>query len=164
MMAIDLARCERPGEPSEPVNLTPRDHQAQREREALKDAVDRLFEENPPPELTSEQIEKLRAILGRPTPERELMCWKLRLYCGHLIEQAAHYTHMTVHSAFTGSARCPECGLDPATIVAAEAVGLVCVPQQPPTARKRAIRPTREDLKRKVRALEAEVARLRRRQ
>jgi hypothetical protein len=99
-----------------------------------------------------------------PTPERELMCWKLRLYCGHLIEQAAHYTHTTVHSAFTGSARCPECGLDPATIVAAEAVGLVGVPQQPPTARKRAIRPTREDLERKVRALEAEVARLRRRQ
>lgn len=62
-------------------------------------------------------------LLGRPTPPNELMRWKLRLYCGHVIERAAHYTHKTLHAAFAGSTS-PECGLDPATIIDGVAVGL----------------------------------------
>lgn len=53
-----------------------------------------------------------------PTPGHQLMRWQLRLFCGHVVERTAHREHTTVARAFTSS-RCPECGLDPATIVAA---------------------------------------------
>jgi len=76
------------------------------------------------PPLSQETLQRVAAIMSRPTPKHELMEWRLRLFCGHVVQRAAHASHTTVHGAFTGSTRCPECGLDPATIVAAEAVGL----------------------------------------
>ncbi|MFC5180774.1 hypothetical protein [Actinomadura harenae] len=124
----------------------------------------------PPPPLSPRQIEKIGRILGPPKQSHELMRWRLRLYCGHMVEKQAHYTHKTLHSAFTVSTPCPECGLDPATIVDAEAIGLV---EEPPGAAKpardasprrtiRARKPTRAELGAKVRELEAEIERLRR--
>lgn len=78
----------------------------------------------PPPPMSPSQRETIARLLGRPTPPNELMRWKLRLYCGHVIERTAHYTHKTLHAAFAGSTSCPECGLDPATIIDGEAIGL----------------------------------------
>ena len=69
-------------------------------------------------------LNEVRVLLA-PRPASELMRWKLRLYCGHVIERTAHASHKTVHAAFCGSAKCPECGLDPAAIVAAKPIGLV---------------------------------------
>jgi hypothetical protein len=72
-----------------------------------------------------------------------------------------------LHAAFTGSTSCPECGLDPATIVDGEAIGLVAepeaarVPAAPSAPAKRAGRPTKADLEARVRELEAEIERLR---
>lgn len=63
-------------------------------------------------------------LLRPPTPGRDLMRWRLRLFCGHVAERTAHRSHLTARAAFTLS-RCEECGLDPATIVAAEPLGLV---------------------------------------
>lgn len=59
------------------------------------------------------------------------MRWRLRLYCGHVVEKTSHYTHKTLHSAFTGETRCPECELDPATVVDGEAIGLTEEPPAP---------------------------------
>ncbi|MGO1510427.1 MAG: hypothetical protein ACTHW4_07630 [Actinomycetales bacterium] len=118
----------------------------------------------PPPPLSPRQIEELSRIFSRPTPPHELMRWKLRLYCGHVVTKTSHYTHKTLHAAFTGSTSCHECGLDPATIVDGEAIGLagerpIAPPQpaQPSVTR----RPTKAQLEARVRALEQEVERLR---
>jgi hypothetical protein len=113
----------------------------------------------PPPPLSPSQRERIRALMS-PTAPHELMVWRLRLYCGHTVERTAHRSHLTVHSAFSGSVRCTECGCDPATVVDARVVGLAAEPTRPesaPVARK----PTRAALERRIEELEAEVARLR---
>lgn len=117
----------------------------------------------PPPPLSPEQIDTIGKLLGTPTPPAHLMNWRLRLYCGHIVELTAHYTHKTLHGAFTGSISCPECGLDPAVIVDGEAIGLL---EQPARAKKpdqptRPVKPTKAQLESRVRELEAEIARLR---
>lgn len=79
---------------------------------------------SPPPSPT--QLEEIARILSRrPTPPDELMRWRLRKYCGHVVEKRSHFKNATLHSAFTGSKSCDQCGLDPATIVDGEAIGLV---------------------------------------
>lgn len=59
-----------------------------------------------------------------PTPDHMLMRWRLRLFCGHVIERTAHRDYTTVSRAFSLHT-CPECELDPATIVAARPLGPV---------------------------------------
>lgn len=82
----------------------------------------------PPPPMSPTQREEIGRLLSTRTPPAQLMRWRLRLFCGHVVERTAHYTHKTLHNAFTGSAACTECGLDPATIVDGEAIGLVAEP------------------------------------
>lgn len=117
----------------------------------------------PSPPLSPGQVEEIERILGRPQQPHELMRWRLRLYCGDVVERRAHYTHKTLHAAFTGSVDCPECGLDPATIIDGEAIGLE---GEPPGAGNAAVapaprKPTKADLEVKIRQLEAELQRLR---
>lgn len=84
------------------------------------------------------------------------------MFCGHVVEGQAHFTHRTLHAAFSGSVACPICGLDPATIVDGVAVGLAGEPPESrvdlPSPRSK---PTRAELEMKIGALEAEVERLR---
>ncbi|WP_264079301.1 hypothetical protein [Mycobacterium szulgai] len=112
----------------------------------------------PPPPMSPSQLDRIHALLT-PTPPHELMVWRLRLYCGHTIERTAHRSHLTVHSAFSGSVRCTECDCDPATVIDARAVGLVAEPTRLESVS--AVRkPTRGALERRIQELEAEVARL----
>ena len=92
-----------------------------------------------------------------PTPPHMLMRWRLRLYCGHVVERHAHAENPTAERAFMGQVSCVECGLDPATIVAARALGVVESPPAPPSRKK----PSVQALRRKLEKAEAEVARLR---
>lgn len=116
----------------------------------------------PAPPLSPGKIESIGRMLGSPKQPHELMRWRLRLYCGHVVERRAHYTNKTLHAAFTGSVQCIECGLDPATLVDGEAIGLA---GEPPVASPSPARvqrkPTRAELEARVRELEAEVERLR---
>lgn len=116
----------------------------------------------PPPPLSSTQIDDIRRILSQPKRPEELMRWRLRLYCGHVVEKQAHYTHTTLHAAFTGPTKCAECGLNPATIVDGRAIGLQVEPAQPRTPATAGVpaRPTRAQLESRVRELEAEMSRL----
>jgi hypothetical protein len=91
-----------------------------------------------------------------PTPPYMLMRWRLRLYCGHDVERTAHSENRTAERAFSALMSCPECGLDPATIVAARALGVVESPPAPPAPEK----PSARTLRRKLAKAEAEVARL----
>jgi hypothetical protein len=112
----------------------------------------------PMPPLSPSQLDRIR-VLMTPTAPHELMVWRLRLYCGHTVERTAHRSHRKVCSAFSGSARCAECGCDPATVVDARAIGFVAEPTHPepvPAVRK----PTRAALERRIEELEAVIARL----
>lgn len=74
------------------------------------------------PELSDQQMATLAAVMrqsaerNRQHPE-DLVVWRLRLYCGHVVERTAHHTH--THLRYI---KCPECGMDPATVVAAKAL------------------------------------------
>lgn len=118
----------------------------------------------PPPPLSPTQLEKISALLGRRTPPYELMVWRLRLYCGHVVEKQAHSSHKTVAAAFSGHVSCPECGLDPATIVDAVAVGLVEDPPGTAVAdHPSPPRSTRAQLEKRIAELEDELRTLRER-
>lgn len=114
----------------------------------------------PPPPMSPGQRERIASLLSVPTAAHELTIWRLRLYCGHTVERAAHRSHTTVHSAFGGAVRCAECGCDPATVVDARVIRLSA---EPPDARPAPVtrKPTRAALERRIDELEAEVARLR---
>lgn len=119
----------------------------------------------PPPPLSPGQIEAIRRIFRAPQHPHELMQWRLRLYCGHVVKKQAHYTYKTLQEAFSGSTSCPECGLDPATIVDGEAIGLSGEPPgatKAPSSSARRRQPTKAELEKRVRELETEVERLRR--
>ncbi|HAS10485.1 MAG TPA: hypothetical protein DCS55_08215 [Acidimicrobiaceae bacterium] len=60
----------------------------------------------------------------RRPADHELVRWRLRLFCGCVVERSAHLSHKAAAAAFTLS-RCPSCGMDPSAIVAARAVGQV---------------------------------------
>jgi hypothetical protein len=97
---------------------------------------------------------------NREHPE-DLMRWRVRLYCGHVVERNAHHTSTRLHQAFTGYGAmvCPECGQE-GVIVAAKAVGrLDPVPGTPKPRRSPPKLPTTAQ---RVAALEAENAELRR--
>jgi len=89
---------------------------------------------HPPPPVAANLVRALEVIASwPPTPDHQLMRWRLRLFCGHVVERHAHVESKTVHAAFMGGFACPECGLDPATIVAALALGTVApLPVAPP--------------------------------
>jgi hypothetical protein len=121
----------------------------------------------PSPPFSPKQKEALGRLLGFPTPPHDRMRWRLRLYCGHVIEKTAHHTHKTLHAAFTGSTSCTECGLDPAVVIDGEAIGLLA---ERPGATKAAApapqstrsgKPTKAALGARVRELEEELERLR---
>lgn len=119
----DLERYERIPDPGEPFEPTKAHTRRQRQAVDIREAAARLAADAPP--LSEETIAKVAALFRVPTRPTDLMQWQLRLYCGHQVIRRANYTHETVHAAFMGSARCEECGLDPATIVAATAIGRV---------------------------------------
>lgn len=99
------------------------------------------------------------------TRDCEIMQWRVRLYCGHIVMTSRNGTveDPTMHGL--SSMRCPECGKEPARIVAYEPVGLsVPRPNQPPTSEScpPEKRPTRKHLEARIIELEAELNALRR--
>jgi hypothetical protein len=114
----------------------------------------------PPPPLSPKKRRELSDLLGSlKTRPEDLVRWSLRLFCGHTVEQTAHRSYTEASRAFSASlTKCSECGLDPAVVVDARAIGLVKepttphVPSTPPAAR-----PTRAALEQRIRELEAEL-------
>ena len=117
-----------------------------------------------PPAVAANAARALETISRWPaTPKHQLMRWRLRLFCGHLVERTAHIDHRTVHAAFMGGMRCAECGLDPATIVAARALGPAapCPPplSNPVPAERWRLEQRLAKARAEVERLEAELAR-----
>lgn len=82
-----------------------------------------------------------------------------------MVERRAHAESKTVHAAFMAGFACPECGLDPATVVAARAIGLVGAAPKPrptPTAdRKRTLEKQLAKASADVEGLQGEIQALR---
>lgn len=62
-------------------------------------------------------------------PPPELMQLRLRLFCGHIVDLAAHPEHKTIQAAFTSARDCPECGVVSQVIVAALPLGIRANPR-----------------------------------
>ncbi|MFD7445667.1 hypothetical protein [Streptomyces sp. NPDC059909] len=159
------------GVPLEEYELTRRDHRRQKQSEETSESVRRQVEEDNAKcradparaerrRQAFEDVAKLMQSFKKA--DHEIMRWRVRLYCGHIIETEAHYTYTDPFSAGSYSRRCSECGEDRQTIVAFEPIGLRCEPPEateppPPPPKK----PTRADLERRVKTLEKENERLR---
>jgi hypothetical protein len=71
----------------------------------------------PMPPMSPERVEDLAQVFASLPPPRptDLVRWKLRLICGHVVEHTAHRDKRTV----AGHVACSECGKNPAVILAA---------------------------------------------
>ncbi|GHJ34629.1 hypothetical protein Sm713_02380 [Streptomyces sp. TS71-3] len=156
----------------ESYELTRKDHRGQKESEEISEWVQRQVEEDVAKcradparaECRRQAFEDVaRLMQSFEKRDHEIMRWRVRLYCGHIIETEAHYTYSDPVSAGAYSERCPECGRDSLTIVAFEPLGLRAEPPAPagPPPPAPPKKPTRAELERRVRALEEENARLR---
>jgi hypothetical protein len=152
------------GVPLESYELTRTDHRNQRTAKEIREHVKKLSEqwraeEEADPELRQRRQERVAYVwntfLQTPTPDHDLMRWRVRLYCGHIVETRRHRTveQPTMHGS--SSMACPKCGKDPSYIVAYEPLGLVDERPLPPPAPRRA---TRAQLEQRIRELEAELA------
>ncbi|MCH9736964.1 MAG: hypothetical protein K0U78_20830 [Actinomycetia bacterium] len=112
----------------------------------------------PMPPLSPSQLARIGTLMT-PTPDHELITWRLRLYCGHRIERASHRSHRTVQSAFSGSTNCGECGVDPAIVIDARTIRPDAEPPCQESTRA-GRKPSRAALERRLKELEAEVSRL----
>ncbi|MEV6318037.1 hypothetical protein [Streptomyces sp. NPDC051776] len=159
------------GCPLENYQLTRQDHRQQEQSENIRLWVENVLaekeaEEQADPVLAAGRraaaARALDMLRSFQTPEREIMRWRVRLYCGHIAETQRHCENgkPTLHGS--SSMQCPECRKDPSAIVAFEPIGLAgepSSPAKPETPKPK--RPTRTELERRVAALERENERLR---
>ncbi|MDI3402874.1 hypothetical protein [Streptomyces cavernicola] len=160
------------GTPLESYELTRKDHRGQKQSEEIREWVQQQVDaDNAKCRADPAMAERRRQAFENAArlmqsfkkQDHEIMRWRVRLYCGHIIQSEAHYTYSDPVSAGTYSKRCPECGRDNMTIVAFEPLGLRAEPPAPagPPPPVRPKKPTRAELERRVRVLEEENARLR---
>lgn len=160
------------GVPLEEYELTRRDHRRQKQSEESRQWARRQVDEDnakcrADPAMAERRRQAFegawKLIQSFKKQDHEIMRWRVRLYCGHIIETEAHYTYTDPLSAGASSKRCPECGTDGSTIVAFEPIGLRAEPPEPtePTPPPPPKTPTRAELERRVKALEKENERLR---
>jgi len=148
------------GIPLEQYQLTRRDHQWQRTFQQIDEHAEREAAKASP--LSDETIERLAVLLSYRTPETELMRWRIRLYCGHITETRRHCEMERPTDHGSSGQRCPECGMDPAAIVAYEPLGLVAKPAHAHVRGSpgRSSAPTKAELRAENAQLRAEIARL----
>lgn len=159
------------GVPLEAYELTRRDHQDQKMAEGIRADVERRaaewrVEEAADPQLREARNKSVRRawdiINASTTPDYQLMRWRVKLYCGHIVETRRHCEVDQPKAHGSSSMRCPECGMDPAQIVAYEPLGSL---GKPPTVATtpQPKRPTRKALEDRVAQLEAELGAMKRR-
>jgi len=119
-------------------------------------------EEEADQELRERRAAKVREVwrkhLSVPTPPSQMMRWRVRLYCGHIVETRRHCSmeQPTMHGS--SSMVCTECGKKPAHIVAYEPLGFLDQRPVPPAPAAPPRRPTRAQLERRIAELEAQLA------
>lgn len=148
--------------------LTKKDHREQKTAEEIRAHVEKQSakwreEEAQDPVLARQRAERVHDTLHRfmlsPTPDHMLMRWRVRLFCGDIVETTRHSENEEPTRHGSSSMRCPACGMDPARIVGYEPLGLKA---EPPAARMAkpvtTRRPTRKQLEDRILELEAQLA------
>jgi hypothetical protein len=159
------------GLPLETYELNRKDHRDQKAAEDIRDAVKEHAakweaEEAADPELREARrktVDRGRTMIrtfASQTHDHELMRWRVRLYCGHIVETRRHHTIDEPTRHGSSSMRCPQCGIDPARIVAYEPLGLVASPPWV-TAPQRPIQPNRRSIEKRLSKIETEAKELR---
>ncbi|MDQ0955669.1 hypothetical protein QFZ24_009592 [Streptomyces phaeochromogenes] len=123
----------RHGVPLADYQLTRADHSRQHEAVQVHEWLQRHVVQAP--RWSDKHGEQMQDLLGPPTPAWELQRWRLRLYCGHVIEATRLRKNPRPDGALGDKECCPECGLDPDVIVAFEPLRAVAAP--PPDKRSR---------------------------
>ncbi len=139
-------------DPGDDWSPTKRQVRRQREFEDIRVHSARMAAEAPP--LSDHALRTIATFIMNRPPESDLVEWRLRLFCGHVVTRRSHHTNTTVHMAFTGNVPCPECGLDPATIVAAEALRRLEPDPPPKPSRTRDVASIRRAIARHEREIE----------
>lgn len=120
-----FSEYQRKGDLASPFNRTKKVERAQEQAQKLHDYVEEIVAKAPPipPAARDRIVELLRpyANVPKPTPVR----WRLRRYCGDVVEETAGEKHLDPDEAFKHSDRCPACGRRPSIIIDAEPIGLV---------------------------------------
>ena len=83
-------KYERLGTPLEDHELMRQDHQRQRSLQEIREYARREAAKMPP--LPDDVLEKVATLLSQPTPDSQIMHWRLRLFCGHIIQARRHCT------------------------------------------------------------------------
>lgn len=149
--------------------LTKKDHREQKTAEEIRAHVEKQSakwrkEEAQDPVLARQRAERVQDTLHRfmlsPTPDHMLMRWRVRLFCGDIVETTRHSENEEPTRHGSSSMRCPTCGMDPARIVGYEPLGLKA--ELPTKARSTkpvtTRRPTRKQLEDRIVELEAQLA------
>jgi hypothetical protein len=140
------------GVPLEAFELTRRDHQDQKMAEGIRvDVEKRPRSGGPKSPLTLSCVrQEAKAFRVHGTSSMQVrrptiswMRWRVGLYCGHIVETRRHCEVDQPKAHGSSSMRCPECGMDPAQIVAYEPLGslgkpptVATTPQPKPPTRK----------------------------
>ena len=162
-MLIDILEYEGFGDPDQPTEYDSRIERNQQQCRELHEQIEREFRENPPGPLPREAIAKLRQLFSVPTPDHELMTWRLRLYCGHVIEATANIDNKRFGSPGIGGHRCSECGLENQTTVASNALGTVAdLAEKSKGKRTKPAKAVPRSDEQRIAELEAELAELKR--
>jgi hypothetical protein len=156
------------GVPLEQYQLTRADHRRQQESERCHEWVVKQVAKAPP--ISEANWARLRKLLGPPCPPWKLMRWRVRLYCGHIVEVTRLRQCARADGGVTDKERCPTCGADPSIIVAFEPLGSLAEPPVEAAANVRSGKPlgapvarrrTKVELEAENAALRAEVEALR---
>ena len=155
--------------PLETYELTRQDHRDQKTSQDIAEharkAVAKLHaEEAADPHLRQRRQEAVRRawtlLTANRTPDHEIMRWRVRLYCGHIVETTRHFEAESPTMHGSSSMPCPDCGLNPARIVAYEPIGLLASPSERATDAAEPSPPnrlTRQQLERRIEELEAKL-------
>lgn len=120
----DLSEYRRKGDLSAPFSWTKKIERAQAQAERLHEYVQKIVVKAPPiPPDAREQISGLLRLYGN-APRPAQMRWRLRRYCGDVVEETADEKYLDPGEAFKHSEQCPACGRKPSVIVDAEPIGL----------------------------------------
>jgi hypothetical protein len=112
------------GVPLEAYRLTGADHRAQRDLEEMWKSL-KIQVAKFPTRISDAKARRLASLLGRDGPAPRDVRWRVRLYCGHIIEVTRNAGDAAPNESVCRFERCASCAEREQMIVAYEPMGLV---------------------------------------
>lgn len=158
------------GVPLEEYELTRKDDRDQKTAVDIHAHVKKLAEEWRAEDAADPELKEARQrnvdrawemLRALRTPDSQIVRWRVRLYCGHIAETQRHCEVEQPKAHGASSMRCPDCGMNPALIVAYEPIGLLA-PTEGAFAGRQPLTPkSRRALQRRLAKIEHEAEQIR---